>query len=101
MGDADDKLGEAMAALGDDSQLIQKLKLVYDCAQLRDVLSDNNSISAAKVQVYEQHKHDLCALKHIVRKYLSKEEYDALFNGVGENSYAAYSGIAQRIKRAA
>lgn len=92
LGDADDKLGEAMAALGDDSQLIQKLKLVYDCAQLRDVLSDNNSISAAKVQVYEQHKHDLCALKHIVRKYLSKEEYDALFNGVGENSYAAYSG---------
>lgn len=90
--DGDDKIEEVLAALGDDGQIVQSMKTVYDCVKLNDVLKGNKLISVVKKQVYEQHKQDLRDLKHIVRKYLSKEEYDALFNGVGKNSYAAYSG---------
>lgn len=90
--DGDDKIEEVLAALGDDGQIVQSMKTVYDCVKLNDVLKGNKLISVVKKQVYEQHKQDLRDLKHIVRKYLSKEEYDALFNGVGKNSYAAYFG---------
>lgn len=95
----DDKIEEVLAALGDDGQIVQSMKTVYDCVKLNDVLKGNKLISVVKKQVYEQHKQDLRDLKHIVRKYLSKEEYDALFNGVGKNSYAAYSGHCAKSKK--
>ncbi len=75
--------------LGDDGELIKRLKGIFDWTLLVDSLQGENTISQAKVRVYEKHNKDLKALKYIVKKYL-KGSYYELFRGAKNNSYTAY-----------
>lgn len=91
LGGKEEELAAALAQLGDDAELVLRLKALFDWAVLTDVLQGEPCISRAKVRVYEQHRADLACLKALLRKY-APEKYDAVFNGTGkEANYAAYS----------
>lgn len=102
----DDKLGEIMANIGDDFALIAKLRELYDWATLVDILGEYNTISEAKVAVYEQHKQDLAFLKYFIRKYAPKK-YNEVFRNANANNYVAYSyhveseDLAKKVKKKA
>ena len=87
----DDKLAEVFGQLGEDASLLLKMKAVTDCTLLVNSLNGFGTISEAKVKQYEQHKEDLVLLKRILRKYASKEEYNAVFREVVVDNYTAYS----------
>ena len=88
----DDKLEAVMLGIGDDAELIRTLKSVYDWSILVDTLKGQNSISKAKIAVYEQHKADLKDLKYFIKKY-KKERYDDVFRSeTNKTGYAAYVG---------
>jgi len=89
---------ELSEALGDDFELINRIKMVYDCAMLESIVkSDNNTnhyISVARKNIYEKHAKDLKLLKQLVRKYLTAEDYREIFRVCSTkiNNYTAYSG---------
>lgn len=89
----DDELDSNLSELGDDAELVLRLKAVYDCVTLHDVLGENKFISAAKVEAYEQHKRDLAGLKNFIKKY-APEKYNEIFRKVDKSTanYSAYSG---------
>ena len=88
----DENLESVLAALGDDGELIIRLKAIFDWAVLGDLLNGFDYISQAKAQIYEQHRADLKYLKDFVRKYYTKETYRRIFRDVADNNYVAYSG---------
>ncbi len=107
LGMEDEKFLELMSAIGEDYELIDALRSLYDWGILADILGDSAdaTISAAKVEVYEQHKNDLSNLKYIVRKYIP-EKYNAVFREAGTANYVAYSyhvdaDIAKDVKKKA
>lgn len=90
LGMDEEKYAEVMTAIGEDYELINALRAIYDWAILSDVLGDEYSISAAKKSVYHQHEKDLAFLKHIFRKY-NPDNYDKMFRNSGkESNYASY-----------
>ena len=90
LGMEEEKFAQLMGDLDEDYDLIGALRAVYDWAVLADVLGASDSISIAKVRVYEQHKEDLKTLKHIIKSYLP-EKYSEVFRAVGKTNYAAYA----------
>lgn len=86
----DEKLGEIMGNIGDDYDLIDALRAVYDWAVLVDALGDSACISDAKVKIYEQHRADLDFLKCIIKKY-KPEKYNEVFRDRDKDNYVAYS----------
>lgn len=103
----EDDMAKLVADLGDDGELIVRLKALYDWPLLAKALDDGQgnacaTISKAKIAVYEQHKRDLDLLKRIVRKYCP-QNYAAVFQNDGkEANYVAYSchGIGAETKKA-
>ena len=89
LGMDDEKLAAVMADIGEDYALIGALRSVYDWAVLVETLGDATTISAAKVQVYEEHKRDLQLLKKFVKKYIPKE-YNPIFRDVSAGGYPSY-----------
>lgn len=85
LGMDEEKYAEVMTAIGEDYELINALRAIYDWAILSDVLGDEYSISAAKKSVYHQHEKDLAFLKHIFRKY-NPDNYDKMFRNSGKES---------------
>ena len=85
----DETITNVITHLGEDGELIRKLKAVYDWSVLIDVLNGKTSISQAKVQVYEQHKMDLRNLKYLVKKYMP-DRYNEVFRSEKEGFYSAY-----------
>ena len=90
LGSKDEELAEVLSELGDDAELIVRLKAIYDWALLVDILGSCPSISHAKVLIYEQHKADLLALKNIIRKYIP-EKYNEVFRAANPDCYTAYA----------
>ena len=90
LGDSDEKLAEVFDAVGDDAELLQKMKAIYDWTLLVDILDGETAISAAKVNQYNQHKKDLKLLKRIIRQYLP-DQYRAVFRAAEAGNYVAYS----------
>ncbi len=92
LGMDDDKLGEIMAEIGEDYDLLEILRSVYDWALLADVLDNSRTISESKVKIYEQHKKDLYVLKYFIKKYCP-ENYREIFRDVDDkkSNYTAYS----------
>lgn len=92
LGMADEDFYAVLAELEDDSEIILKLKALYDWAVLTDVLNDKSCISEAKIAVYEQHKQDLKQLKTFIKKYLPAK-YDEVFRETSSSrkNYTAYS----------
>lgn len=73
---SDEELAPVLAALGDDAELIIKLKGLFDWGLLSDILQGRQWISEAKVQIYEQHKMDLSNIKRLVKTYIPKKYYE-------------------------
>lgn len=94
----DDYIGLVEAELGEQYYIIESAKAVYDWAVLADILKDSQSISEAKVKIYEKHKTDLAYLKALVKKYLMKEEYHQIFVKTEEKlyNYCAYIGMTKK-----
>ncbi len=89
----DDKLAELMINIGDDYDLIAVLRLLHDWSVLADVLGNKTgitTISAAKVDIYNQHKRDLKLLKYFIRKYCPSQ-YAMIFRDSRDDNYVAYS----------
>lgn len=88
----DEKLASIMQSIGDDSALIAVLKKAYDWSVLVDMLKGKQTISEAKVEIYQQHQKDLKWLKSFVKKYLP-ERYNEIFRSDNvKNNYVAYVG---------
>lgn len=90
--DAEDKFEEAVGQIGDEVDWVRSLRRLYDWSLLKDVLRGEQTVSAGKVKVYEQHRRDLRALKSFVRKY-APSKYENIFRSGGEKgkNYVAYS----------
>lgn len=93
--DAEEEKFEAvLAALGDEAELLVRLRDIYEWGVLCDILQGCKYISEAKIATYETHEADLQQLKRLIRKYLP-EKYDEVFNACmekGKANYVAYSG---------
>lgn len=90
LGGDEGKLEPVLMQLGDDAELVRKLKELYDWSVLADVLHEDKYISSAKVRIYQQHKADLAYLKGFIKKY-APDKYDEVFNNATEKNYCAYS----------
>lgn len=79
-----------------DSELLQSLRKLNDCAQLNRYMKNAHgdaghaAISVGKVAIYAQHKQDLKTLKYFVKKYAPKSFHTIFRNNTADN-YAAYS----------
>ena len=91
LSDPDENLAAVFEGVGDDAELLIRMKAIFDWCVLVDILSGAQTISAAKIKTYEQHRSDLALLKKIIKKY-KPEQYKAVFRSVDQNGYAQYSG---------
>ena len=88
----EDKFGEISGSIGEDYDLLMTLRGLYDWSVLADLLNGHSkTISAAKVQMYEQHKEDLRVLKYFMHKYLPGK-YNEVFRKAKADNYVAYTG---------
>lgn len=85
----DDKMNEISSNIGEDFDLISAMRSLFDWTLLVDALADCNTISEAKVEVYNRHQNDLKTLKYFIKKY-RPEKYDDVFRTVGNVNYASY-----------
>ena len=94
----EDYSADVETVLGEQYRIIESAKAVYDWAVLVEILGEHESISAAKVELYEKHKADLRYLKDVIRKSLSKECYKKVFMESNEkwNNYCAYVGLTKK-----
>lgn len=77
----------------DYSNVVQKIKAVYDWSILVEIMAGESYLSVAKVKAYKKHKENLKILKEIMRKYCDSETYHAFFNGLnGKSGYGNYIG---------
>ena len=90
LGSDDELLSGIMMELGENGELISRLKGIYDWSLLVDILAGNQSISESKILVYEQHKQDLKTLKYLVKKYIPLK-FDEVFRDAVPDNYVAYS----------
>lgn len=90
LGGSEEDLAMILAQLGDDAELIEHLKSLYDWAVLSDVLGEDRYISQAKVKTFNRHKSDLAYLKAFIKKYLP-DKYDDIFNKNIAGNYVSYS----------
>lgn len=97
LGMDEDGFLQALLPLGDDAELLRKLRALYDCALLTQTLNGCKYISLAKTKVYEQHQQDLATLKYLVRKY-APEKYNRIFRNAETDNYVAYSGNVKSCK---
>ncbi len=81
------------SVFGDQFELIEKLKAVYDWALLADILNNHKYISFTKCDIYDKHKSDLKILKNFIKTYIP-QRYNLIFNEnkSGLCNYVAYSG---------
>ena len=89
---SDDDLAPVLSALGDEAELVLKLKALFDWAVLSDVLQGEIYISKSKIKTYEQHKTDLKNIKYLIKKY-STSKYNEVFRDSSEKkiNYEAYA----------
>ena len=93
----DEEFASVMAELGDDGEILRKLRKLTDCAMLITA-SNGKTISAAKVDIYDQHKNDLQLLKRFVKKYLPTQ-YNTIFRRAEKDNYVAYSGNVKSCRK--
>ncbi|MDR0950377.1 MAG: type II CRISPR RNA-guided endonuclease Cas9 [Candidatus Ancillula sp.] len=74
-------------------RIINVCKLIVDWATLSDLLGENNeSISKAMIDRFQQHKKDRKVLKELFKKYLRDKERNKFWEG----TYAQYCGQTHR-----
>ena len=77
--DYDDKYEEYQDALGENIEVLDILKQIYDCIFLKKIFkgNKNTSISSLMVKSFEQHKKDLNFLKELFKD--NRELYNEIF----------------------
>lgn len=77
--DYDDKYEEYQEALGENIEILDILKQIYDCIFLKKIFkgNKNTSISSLMVKSFEQHKKDLNSLKELFKD--NRELYNEIF----------------------
>ena len=93
----DDYVMEVESELAERYHIIEQTKAVYDWSVLADILGKHESLSDAKVEVYEKHKEDLRLLKNLAKEYLTESDYKEMFvvtDGKTKN-YPAYIGMTK------
>ena len=98
----EDKAAELEEQLGETYyQIVLSMKAIYDKGILARLLKDSTYLSEARIREYEKHKNDLKALKQVIRKYCSSDEYDRMFRVPEDGSYSAYvnSTISENEKK--
>lgn len=95
-GDFESKEAELADLLGEDMQLIYRIKRIYDWSILDELRSGEKYLSDAKVKVYEQHQSELRELKSLFR--VDVKAYKEMFRAARKNldNYSAYSGHGAR-----
>ena len=86
----DDDFARIVSELGDDGEILLRLREVVNCAQLISAMKGASCISEGKVRIYVQHRNDLKCLKYFVKKYCP-EKYDEIFRDAVADNYACYS----------
>ncbi len=92
-GNLEEKEAELTEALGERFEAVLCFKAVYDIALLDGLMQGCNSISEAKIRIFEEHGEDLHTLKEFAKK-TDKKLFKKIF-GVPEgkdNNYSAYIG---------
>ena len=85
----DDTLALIFASLGDDAELVRRIKALYDWGVLGDLLQGKQYISEAKVETYKQHQNDLASLKYFVKTY-TKDYFRIFRQAESKDNYEAY-----------
>ena len=80
----DDVRPEYESAIGDNIELLDKIKLVYDAIILSEIKKDGLSLSASKVETYNKHKNDIKRLKKLImsESTLSRKERKELYHHI-------------------
>lgn len=83
--------------LGDNFDLINKLKEIYDASILEKMMSlstvspdGKKYISSSKVALYEKHAQDLKLLKSFIKKYIPRKYSEVFRNKTIKNNYVSY-----------
>lgn len=77
--------------------VVQAMKAVYDWSVLVDILDGEEYLSFAKVKQFDEHKHNLYQLRHVMKKYCEKKTWVDFFDDpTGKNNYAAYIGHVKK-----
>ncbi|MBR2650702.1 MAG: type II CRISPR RNA-guided endonuclease Cas9 [Clostridia bacterium] len=93
LGKDDEVIAAILASLDEeDAELITALKAIYDWSLLADILRGKETISEAKVAIYDQHKNDLKELKSLVKRYLPGRYYELFRSDKVKTNYVAYIG---------
>lgn len=90
----DEEFADCLALLDDvDAEILLASKAIYDWSVLVRILNGKESLSAAKVELYEMHGKDLKQLKDFMKFYLTEDDYKEMFltRGAKLNNYVAYS----------
>ena len=93
----DDSKDEYIDLLGDNFDLINKLKEIYDASILEKMMSlstlspdGKKYISSSKVAQYEKHAQDLKLLKSFIKKYIPSKYSEVFRNKTIKNNYVSY-----------
>lgn len=93
MGDED--FDRIISELGDDGELLLKLRSMHNCVRLIATMSQKREqdpvcVSSSKVAIYEQHRNDLKLLKQIVKRYCP-QNYNEIFRSAQAGNYVSYT----------
>lgn len=88
--DFDALAGDLEALLGEDFELVAKLKAIYDWGLLQDILQGASYLALAKVKVYQEHQRDLAVLKNYCRQ--NRKLYRLIFGSEATDNYSHYIG---------
>ena len=66
--------------LGERYYIVEALKKIYSWKVLHSILGDSMFLSCAMVDKYEKHGEQLKALKNLLHKYVSQDEYSEFFH---------------------
>lgn len=86
----DEEFIRIVSQIGEDGELLYKLRKIKDCAQLISAMRGEHCVSAGKVAIYEQHGKDLRWLKYFVKTYCP-EKYNEFFRDAVADNYVFYS----------
>ena len=89
---SDEKLEQIIAEFPESEVVLRSVKALYDWSLLAEILDGQDSLSSAKVALYDKHKKDLKILKKVVKTDFP-EDYNRIFRDPKEKfSYSAYVG---------
>lgn len=94
--DYDAKKDEWAALLGDDMDILEKAKQVYDWSVLSLIFQDRDCLSAAKIQGFKQHHTELQLLKRVMSKIGNKELVFGNPPAKDGCNYSSYIGCYKR-----